>query len=105
MNPPRPMPCSFAAAASRTNAELKVMYHCSSTQIKRWRDEIGLHVGRGRSGRSILQIDGNKIVKLHKTLRSAACEVDGNSSNICLCANGKIPTAYGYKWKYESEAR
>ena len=99
----RSMPYGFALDANKTNAELMAIYGCSPAQIKRWRDEIGLHVGRGKSSRAVWQIDGNKVVKLHKSIRSAAMEVGGDSSNICLAAQGKLRKAYGYEWRYADE--
>ena len=100
MNPPRPIPFGFVVVAEKPNAELIREFRCSTAQIKRWRTELGIHVNRCKAGRAVWQLDGNRIIKYHKTLTDAARSVRGHSENICLCANGKIPSAYGFRWKY-----
>ena len=100
MSAPRPMPFGFAVKAHRPNKQLIAEFHCSSAQIKRWRDELGINVRRTKAGRQVWQIRGNRIVNIHRSMVEAARAVNGDSSNICLCAQGKIPSAYGYKWRY-----
>ena len=54
--------------------------------------------------RIILQtwLDGT-IIKEYRSLSEAARKVNNGKGhqNISKCANGKIPTAYGFTWKYK----
>ena len=71
------------------------------------RDNIlySFKMGRKQHTRVVNQYDleGNFIQRFESM--KEACEFLGKkiSSHIAHCANGRSPTAYGYKWKYEQE--
>ena len=56
----------------------------------------------GRKGKTVYQytIDGQLIVS-HISVSEAAKKLGFKISHICNCCNGKIESAYGYKWSYE----
>jgi hypothetical protein len=45
--------------------------------------------------------NNNQLVKTYTSIKEAAIDVNGSSSNIVKCLKGKINSAYGYKWQYE----
>lgn len=47
-------------------------------------------------------LDGSLLRKF-KTIKEAEIKGFGQSQNICRCAKGKRPTAYGYIWRYVDE--
>lgn len=51
--------------------------------------------------KSVAQIDmdGN-VVRIFDSLSDAERIFGYNHSNVSNCCNGKIPTAYGYKWRF-----
>lgn len=52
--------------------------------------------------KNINQYDKNgNFIKTYLSIKEASIEVKGLSTNIVKCLKGKIPTAYGYKWKYK----
>ena len=53
-----------------------------------------------QKGKSVVQIDINtcKIINTFNSLSEAAKSVNGTTSNISHCINGKIKTCYGYAW-------
>ena len=44
----------------------------------------------------------NNYIKTYLSIKEASIAVNGVSTNIVKCLKGKIPTAYGYKWKYKN---
>ena len=51
--------------------------------------------------RTVIQYNKNmEEVACFDTIRNAAKAVNGNGPNISKCCNRKIPTAYGYMWRY-----
>ena len=52
----------------------------------------------------VLQFDLNdNLVKEYPSIIQAGRETGFAFSNICACCNGKLKTAYNYKWKYAKE--
>lgn len=47
-------------------------------------------------------LDG-KYVRTFKRISDAASYMKGNTTMICNCCSGKIPTAYGYVWRYKDD--
>ena len=47
-------------------------------------------------------IDGVLIAR-YASAKEASVAVNGDKSSICTCANGKVKTAVGYKWKWENK--
>jgi len=54
--------------------------------------------------RSILKLDldGN-IIEKYNSIKEATGGENRKKSSIIMCATGKRKTAYGYKWKYETD--
>lgn len=44
-----------------------------------------------------------KLVQSFDSILDAASHMNGNTTMICDCCSGKIPTAYGYIWRYLNE--
>lgn len=42
------------------------------------------------------------FIKEYNSIKEASLFIGGLSTNIVKCAKGKIPTAYGYIWKYSN---
>lgn len=100
----RPIPYGFEEVAEMGQSFLMHKFHCSHSQIKRWRKEIGIKHRGKTAKRPITQYDkAGRMVRRCKSLHEAARRVDGQASNIWKCVNGKIPTAYGYVWRYGGE--
>lgn len=54
-----------------------------------------------RAGRKVIRIDILGQERIFNSLIEAALSVNiTNGKNICSCAQGKRPTAYGYVWRY-----
>lgn len=52
----------------------------------------------------IIQYDKNyNYIKKFNSITEAEKEIEGNRANLIACMKGRIPTAYGYKWKYADE--
>lgn len=58
---------------------------------------------RCRKGR-VLQMQGDKIISVHRSQRQAVIDTGIAQSNISECLNGKRQTAGGYNWKYEDQS-
>lgn len=43
----------------------------------------------------------NQLINKYTSIKEAALDVNGSSSNIVKCLKGKIKSAYGYRWKYD----
>lgn len=57
-----------------------------------------------KTSKSIIQFTlKNNFVKKWKSTRSIEREYGYGSSHISQCCKGKLKTAYGYKWGYESD--
>lgn len=56
---------------------------------------------RCRKGR-VIQMQGNKVIKIHKSQRKAVIDTGISQGNISSCLNGRRETAGGYNWKYET---
>lgn len=98
----RPIPYGFDEVAAMKQVWLMHEFHCSQPQIKRWRKELGIDYQGKTERRSIMQYDkAGRIVRRCRSLHEAARRVDGDASNIWKCVNGKIPTAYGFVWRYD----
>ena len=99
--PLRPMPVGFEAEASMTQVYLMQKYHCNQDQIKRWRAELGIKSGNKKR---ICQytLDG-EFVQAFPSLHDAGRALGLHWENISGCANGRLPKAYGFLWKYEEE--
>ncbi len=54
-----------------------------------------------------IDIDSNKKIQLFNSLKEAGLSFKNNNAykNISLCANGKIETAYSFKWEYQNEKK
>lgn len=50
-----------------------------------------------------IDIDTDDVICTYKSLRQAAKALGKSPSDISLCANGKLKTAYGYKWRFGNE--
>ena len=54
-----------------------------------------------KKNKSILQFDrNNNFIKQYNSITEVEKKINFNRSNIIACLKGRIPTAYGYKWKY-----
>ena len=101
MREKRPIPYGFSERATEINSILMQEFHCSGEQIKRWRLELGLPTDERTCPKQICQTTlQGAYVATHKSIHSAARKVNGSASNIWKCAKGKIPTAYGFEWRY-----
>lgn len=96
--PRRPMPVGFEADAMLPHRILYEKYHCRGEQVIRWRNELGLPNSAQSKPVIQLDLDGNEIARFH-SIHAAAKAVGGNANNITVCLQGKIATAYGYKWR------
>ena len=56
---------------------------------------------RCRKGR-VIQMQGEKIIMIHKSQRQAVIDTGISQSGISNCLTGKRKTAGGYNWKYEN---
>jgi group I intron endonuclease len=62
-----------------------------------------IDTNRGNTYRrkEVIQYDLNdNLIQTFKSAKEASIHVNGKSSQISLCCNNKIKTAYKYKWKY-----
>ena len=102
MRPIREIPFGFAEVADRPIVYLMPEFHCSNSQIHRWRKELGIEINSKNKKRCVYQYDSHgQAVKRHNSIHSAARYVAGSPTNIWKAANGMIKTAYGYAWRYE----
>ena len=81
---------------------------CLSTMYGRMRKGMTPEesvVNKNLKSKQIEQIDVNTKNKIctYKSLRQAANALGKSPSDISLCANGKLKTAYGYKWRFKNE--
>ena len=104
MNPRRPMPEGFAERAKEPTRVLTKDFHCTNFQCKRWREELGIHCAGRRQPRPVISYtqSGEKVAQ-YKSLAEAEIAVCGNASNICAALKGRVPSAYGYLWRYAEE--
>ncbi len=56
---------------------------------------------RCRKGK-VFQMQGDKVIKIHRSQRQAVIDTGISQGNISGCLNGKRRTAGGYNWKYEN---
>ena len=81
---------------------------CLSTMYGRMRKGMTPEesvINKNLKSKQIEQIDVNTENKIctYKSLRQAANALGKSPSDISLCANGKLKTAYGYKWRFKNE--
>lgn len=50
----------------------------------------------------IISYKDGKKVKEYKSVKEASNDVNGLSTNIVKCLKGKIKSAYGYQWEYNT---
>ena len=43
------------------------------------------------------------LIKKYNSIKEASIDVNGLSTNIVKCLKGKIKSAYGYQWEYDSQ--
>ena len=56
----------------------------------------------GKKSKSVLQYDlQDNFVKEYASTRQVERETGFSNGNIVSCCNGKLKTAYGYKWRYK----
>jgi hypothetical protein len=55
---------------------------------------------RCRKGK-VIQMQGDKVVKVHRSQRQAVIDTGISQSNISACLNGRRFTASGYNWVYQ----
>ena len=103
MNPPRAMPYGFDADSRKPYAYLVKKYHCSGTQIARWRTECGVPTKLNNKPVNQYTKDG-KFVRQYASIYKAAIAVKGRAVNIGNCAMGRFPTSYGYVWRYAKKS-
>lgn len=57
-----------------------------------------------KKNKSILQFDkNNNFIKRFESITDAEKEIKGSRANIIACLKNRIPTAYGFIWKYADE--
>ena len=56
----------------------------------------------GKRSKIVLQFDLNdNYIKEYPSAHQVERDTGFDNSSICDCCNGKLKTAYGYKWKYK----
>jgi len=50
----------------------------------------------------VLQMQGDKLIRKHKSQRAAVISTGITQANISACLNGKRSNAGGYSWSYEN---
>lgn len=65
-------------------------------------ERISQKLINGISSKPILQLtlDG-KFIKEYPSIKEAERQTDINNACICLCCNGKLKTAGGFRWEYK----
>lgn len=59
-------------------------------------------INRKDQSKTILQFDLNdNFIKEYPSIQQIYRETGFSQGNICGCCNGKLKTAYNYKWKYK----
>lgn len=81
---------------------------CLSTMYGRMRKGMTPEesvINKNLKSKQIEKIDINTddVICTYKSLRQAAKALGKNPSDISLCANGRLKTAYGYKWRFGNE--
>lgn len=57
-----------------------------------------------KRNKSIIQFDkNNNFIKQYNSITEVVNLFEFDRSNIIACLKGRIPTAYGYKWKYADD--
>jgi len=92
----------FKPSLDRINC--KQDYTCGNIQWLSWSENRYKQTmeRRCRKGK-VLQMQGEKIIKIHKSQRMAVMNTGISQPNISSCLNGKRENAGGYGWKYEDE--
>ena len=67
-------------------------------------ERAGKVLKNGKKSKSVLQFDLNdNFVKEYPSTHQVERELGFANGNIVNCCNGKLKTAYNYKWKYAKE--
>lgn len=102
MSVKREMPDNFPAYAHMCNADLLQMFSANYYQIVRWRSELGMDGAFFRHKRPVIQYKDGVEVARYDSVDEAARSVHGGVANIIGAMRGRLRTAYGYKWAYET---
>ena len=86
----------------KTNNYYKNLEYCTAKENA---DHAVAHNLRQFKAVQQISLETNEVIGEFKSLAEANrfLKKKSTSTSICSCCKGKIPTAYGYKWKYKEE--
>ena len=103
VNHKRPMPFGFEQDATLCQPKLMKKYHCSTYQINRWREELGVDTMHRVNSKPVFQIciETGNVIERHKSMNAAARAIGGTFQNIDKAAKGIYRQAYGFNWRFD----
>ena len=85
-------------------SNLSLVTHRENLNYGTRNERAGKVLKNGKCSKSVLQFTlDNILVKEYPSIKQVERETGFANQSICACCNGKLKTAYGYKWKFAKE--
>lgn len=108
---PENKPCINHKDGDKTNNAVNNLEWCTYSENSKHAYNIGLKIGKSNMKGRFNELNGKSIpikqlsksgtlIKIWPSAQQVKRELGVNPGNLSSCANGKLKTAYGFKWSY-----